>query len=134
VTISYPPELHYTSEHEWARLEGSLVRVGITHYAQDALGDVVYVELPEPGTRITQDAPFGEIQSPKAVSDLFAPVTGEIVERNEEVVTTPELVNEDPYGEGWLVAIRADDPAELDGLLDATAYEELVQSLAEEEG
>jgi len=132
MTDAYPADLHYTAEHEWARLEGSNVRVGITHYAQDALGDVVYVELPDAGTRVTQEAPFGEIQSPKAVSDLFAPVTGEIIERNEEVIAAPELVNEDPYGEGWLVVIRPDDAAELDELLDPAAYEELVRSLAEE--
>jgi len=132
MSSEFPTDVRYTPEHEWARLEGDLVRVGITFYAQDALGDVVYVELPEPGTRVTQEAPFGEIQSPKAVSDLFAPVTGEIVERNEEVVSAPELVNEDPYGEGWLVAIRADEPAELDGLLDPKAYEELVESLQDE--
>ena len=132
MTDEFPTDLRYTPEHEWARLDGSVVRVGITFYAQDQLGDVVYVELPEPGTRVTQDAPFGEIQSPKAVSDLFAPVTGEIVERNEEVVQGPELVNEDPYGEGWLVAIRPDDAAELDGLLDHRGYEELVNSLAED--
>ncbi len=132
MTEAYPADVRYTPEHEWARLEGNVVRVGITHYAQDALGDVVYVELPDAGTRVTQDAPFGEIQSPKAVSDLFAPVTGEITERNEEVIAGPELVNEDPYGEGWLVLIRPDDPAELDGLLDGTAYEELVDSLTEE--
>jgi glycine cleavage system H protein len=129
---SFPTDLRYTAEHEWARLDAGNVRVGITFYAQDALGDVVYVELPDSGTRVTQDAPFGEIQSPKAVSDLFAPVTGEVVERNDEVISNPELVNEDPYGEGWLVAIRPDDPAELDELMDATAYEELVRSLAEE--
>ncbi len=128
----YPADLRYTSEHEWARLEGEVIRIGITFYAQDALGDVVYVELPEPGNRVTQDAPFGEIQSPKAVSDLYAPVTGEIIERNEEVIAAPELVNEDPYGEGWLVVIRPDDAAELDELLDPGAYEELVRSLAEE--
>ncbi len=127
-----PKDLRYTAEHEWARLEGANVRVGITDYAQDALGDVVYVELPDPGTRVTQDAPFGEIQSPKAVSDLFAPVTGEVMERNDEVISAPELANEDPYGEGWLVVIRPDDTAELDELMDATAYEELVQSLGEE--
>lgn len=125
----YPSDLRYTSEHEWARLEGDHVRVGITWYAQDALGDIVYVELPEPGTRVTQDAPFGEIQSPKAVSDLYAPMTGEIIERNEEVIAAPELVNDDSYGEGWLVVINPDDPAELDGLLDARAYEEYVESL-----
>jgi glycine cleavage system H protein len=128
-----PEDLRYTAEHEWARLEGQVVRVGITDYAQDALGDVVYVELPDVGTRVTAEAPLGEIQSPKAVSDLFAPVTGEITERNEEVISGPELVNEDPYGEGWLVAIRPDDPGELDGLMDASSYEELVTSLKEEE-
>ena len=131
MTTEFPPDLRYTPEHEWARAEGELVRVGITFYAQDALGDVVYVELPEVGAVITQDAPFGEIQSPKAVSDLYAPVTGEILERNEEALATPELVNEDPYGEGWLVLIRPSDPAELDRLLDAKAYEELVASLSE---
>jgi len=129
----FPSDLRYTSEHEWARQEGALVRIGITFYAQDALGDVVYVELPDVGTRVTQDAPLGEIQSPKAVSDLYAPVTGEIVERNEEVIASPELVNDDPYGEGWLVAIRPDDLAELDGLLVAKAYEEYVDSLQEEQ-
>lgn len=129
---AFPGDLRYTKEHEWARLEGDVVRVGITDYAQDALGDVVYVELPEPGTRVTQDAPFGEIQSPKAVSDLFAPVTGELVDRNGEVLASPELVNEDPYGEGWLITIRPDDPGELDRLLDADAYRELVASLVED--
>ena len=128
----YPPDLRYTREHEWARLEGDVVRVGITHYAQDSLGDVVYVELPEPGARVTQEAPFGEIQSPKAVSDLFAPVTGEIVDRNADVTNAPELTNEDPYGEGWLVLIRLEDPAELDALLDAEAYRKLVAELSEE--
>lgn len=132
MTENYPTDLRYTSEHEWARVEADLVRVGITYYAQDALGDVVYVELPEPGARVTQDAPFGEIQSPKAVSDLFAPVTGEIVERNQAALDTPELVNEDPYGDGWLVLVRADNVVEVDKLLDAAAYEGLVQKLLEE--
>lgn len=127
----YPSDLRYTEEHEWARLEEGLVRVGITFYAQDQLGDVVYVELPEPGTRVTQDAPFGEIQSPKAVSDLFAPVSGEIVDRNGEVANAPELVNEDPYGEGWMVVIRPDDPSQLDALLDAASYEEHLARLEE---
>lgn len=132
MTENYPTDLRYTSEHEWARVEADLVRVGITYYAQDALGDVVYVELPEPGARVTQDAPFGEIQSPKAVSDLFAPVTGEIVERNQAALDTPELVNEDPYGDGWLVLVRADNVVEVDKLLDAAAYEGLVGKLLEE--
>ncbi|HVE91243.1 MAG TPA: glycine cleavage system protein GcvH [Actinomycetota bacterium] len=128
----FPPDLRYTKDHEWARLEGEVVRVGITHFAQDALGDVVYVELPEPGARVTQDAPLGEIQSPKAVSDLFAPVTGEIVDRNSEVgETSPELVNEDPYGEGWLVVIRPDDASELDQLMDSDAYKVLIATLDE---
>ncbi len=129
----FPADLRYTKEHEWARLEGDLVRVGVTHFAQDALGDVVYVELPDPGARVTQDAPLGEIQSPKAVSDLFAPVTGEIVERNGEVAeTSPELVNEDPYGDGWLVLIRPDNPGELDQLLDPGSYKTLIGSLNED--
>ena len=123
---NYPEDLRYTKEHEWARIEDGSVRIGITWYAQDALGDVVYVELPEPGARVTQDAPFGEIQSPKAVSDLFAPVSGEIVDRNGEVVNAPELVNEDPYGEGWLVRVRLSDPGEVDELLDAAAYRDLL--------
>ena len=125
---AYPTDLRYTAEHEWARLEGGNVRVGITNYAQDALGDVVYVELPDPGTRVTQDAPFGEIQSPKAVSDLFAPVTGEVIERNDEVISAPELVNEDPYGDGWMLIIDASDPTEIDALLSADAYREFVES------
>src|SRR5712692_9909391 len=132
MTPAFPEDLHYTPEHEWARLEGGLVRVGITFYAQDALGDVVYVELPEVGAVITQDAPFGEIQSPKAVSDLYAPITGEILERNEEALAAPELVNEDPYGEGWLVLIRLSDRSELDRLLEPASYSELVASLSEE--
>ena len=130
--MDFPQELKYTSEHEWARLEASVVRVGITDYAQDALGDVVYVELPDPGATVTHDAPFGEIQSPKAVSDLFAPVSGEIVDRNSEVVSSPELINEDPYGEGWLIVIRPEDPSALDGLLDHGAYAALVASLSED--
>lgn len=130
---AFPDDVRYTEEHEWARLEGDVVRVGITHYAQDALGDVVYVELPDPGTRVTREAPFGEIQSPKAVSDLYAPITGEIVERNQEVIDGPELVNEYPYGDGWLVVISPDDAAELDELLDASAYQEFVESLDEDD-
>ena len=129
MTTEFPEDLRYTAEHEWARAEGELVRVGITFYAQDALGDVVYVELPDVGAVVTQDAPFGEIQSPKAVSDLYAPVSGEILERNEEALAAPELVNEDPYGEGWLVVIRPSAAGELDRLLEPKAYEELVASL-----
>ena len=132
MTDQFPEDLRYTAEHEWARKEGELVRVGITFYAQDALGDVVYVELPDVGAVVAQDAPFGEIQSPKAVSDLYAPVSGEIIERNEEALATPELVNEDPYGEGWLVLIRPSDAPELDRLLGPQQYQELVAGLTDE--
>lgn len=126
-----PEGLRYTKEHEWARVEDDLIRVGITFYAQDSLGDVVYVELPEPGTKVTRESPFGEIQSPKAVSDLFAPVSGEVVERNDDVVNSPELANEDPYGEGWLVAIRAEN-MDISSLLNPADYEKLVAELSED--
>ena len=98
-----PPELRYTQEHEWARQEGATVRVGITHYAQEQLGDVVFVELPKPGTRVTASKSFGVVESVKAVSDLFAPVSGEVIEINAELTKKPELVNQDPYGRGWRI-------------------------------
>ncbi|MGH3442242.1 MAG: glycine cleavage system protein GcvH [Nitriliruptorales bacterium] len=120
---SVPEDLRYSTEHEWARLEDeSLVRVGITDFAQDQLGDVVYVDLPAPGTEIEQGQPFGEVESTKSVSDLYAPVSGTIDARNDALDDRPELVNEDPYGEGWMVAIRASDPGQLDSLLDAGGY------------
>jgi glycine cleavage system H protein len=120
--VSTPEELKYTEEHEWARPEGSRITVGITDYAQDALGDVVYVDLPASGTRVEKGQPFGEVESTKSVSDLYAPVTGTIVERNEALETNPELVNSEPYGQGWMVIIEVDDAAELDGLLSAADY------------
>jgi glycine cleavage system H protein len=122
-----PDDLRYTEEHEWARSEGSRVTVGITHYAQDALGDVVYVELPASGTRVERGQAFGEVESTKSVSDLYAPLTGVVVERNESLESTPELVNSDPYGQGWMVVIEADAPEELEGLLSAADYEKLTQ-------
>lgn len=118
-----PGDLRYTTEHEWARREGDLVRVGITHYAQEQLGDVVFVELPKPGTRVTAHQSFGVVESVKAVSDLFAPLTGEVVEVNAELPRKPETVNQDPYGQGWMIVIRPARPEEWDGLLGAEQYE-----------
>ena len=123
-----PSELKYTKEHEWARADGARVTVGITTYAQDALGDVVYVDLPATGTRVEKDQPFGEVESTKSVSDLYAPLSGTIVERNEALESNPELVNSDPYGEGWMVVIEADDAGAVDGLMSAEEYEQLTAS------
>lgn len=123
-----PQDLRYTEEHEWARADGNQVTVGITRYAQEALGDVVYVDLPATGTRVTKGQPFGEVESTKSVSDLYAPVTGTIVARNELLESQPELVNAEPYGEGWMVVIEADDVGELDQLLSAKRYMSLTES------
>jgi len=120
--VEFPEELRYTKEHEWARTEGERVRVGITDFAQDALGDVVYVDLPEIGAKIQAHQPFGEVESTKSVSDVYSPLAGTIVERNPLIEERPELVNEQPYGDGWLVVIAPDDPRATDGLLDAEAY------------
>jgi glycine cleavage system H protein len=120
--MEFPDDLRYTDQHEWARAEGSLVRVGITDFAQDALGDVVYVDLPEVGTEVHAGQTFGEVESTKSVSDVYAPVSGRVADRNAAVVDTPQLVNDDPYGDGWMIAIEATDPSELEALLDAAAY------------
>ncbi len=128
--MEFPDDLRYTREHEWARDEGDgLVRVGITDYAQDALGDVVYVDLPEPGTKVRAMEPLGEVESTKSVSDVYSPVSGTVVERNPVLEDRPEAVNESPYDEGWLVLIRADDPAEVHDLMDAAAYEAYLREL-----
>lgn len=121
-----PTELHYTAEHEWVQVEGELLRVGITDFAQEQLGDVVYVDLPGPGTEVTEGQPFGEVESTKSVSDLFAPATGAIEVRNDALDERPELVNSDPYGEGWLVTIRVADDSSPGNLLDAAAYQALL--------
>ena len=126
--MEYPEDLRYTKEHEWARVEGGLVRVGITDYAQDALGDVVYVDLPEVGVPIAADQPFGEVESTKSVSDLFSPLAGTIVERNPLIEDRPELVNEQPYGDGWLVVVDPADPSAVEGLLDAKGYRAFVET------
>jgi len=120
---SIPKDLKYTREHEWAKQEGGRVRVGITAYAQDQLGDVVFVELPKVGAKVTASKAFGVVESVKAVSDLFAPVSGEIVEANAELTQKPETVNADPYGKGWMILIKASNKAEWDQLLTAQQYE-----------
>ena len=125
--VEFPQDLRYTKEHEWARAEGERIRVGITDFAQDALGDVVYVDLPDVGAQVSADQPFGEVESTKSVSDVFSPVSGTILERNPLIDDHPELVNEQPYADGWLVTIEPVDPGALDGLLDAGAYEAFLQ-------
>lgn len=124
---SYPDDLRYTQQHEWARAEDGVIRVGITWFAQDQLGDVVYVDLPTPGARVERGQPFGEVESTKSVSDLYAPVSGTIDARNDELEDRPELVNQDPYGEGWMVAIRPEGEADLTSLLDADAYRSMTE-------
>ncbi len=126
-TETYPDELRYHPEHDWARIEGDEARLGITWYAQDSLGELVHFEPPDTGTTIAKDASYGEVESVKAVSDLITPLSGEVIEVNQKVVDAPETVNEDPYGEGWLVRIRLSDPAEGEALLDAAAYRQLLE-------
>ena len=121
-----PDDLRYTKDHEWVRLDGDTATIGITQYAADQLGDIVFVELPDVGKAIEQFAAFGVVESVKAVSDLFAPVSGEVTDINGALAADPELVNSDPYGEGWMLKLRIADPAQLDDLLDGEAYDELV--------
>ena len=123
-----PSDRRYSREHEWVKLDGETARVGITDYAQEQLGDVVYVDLPEAGATVTQFEKMGEIESVKAVSDLFSPVSGEVIATNDAVVRTPELVNSDPHGEGWLLEVRLADSAELDKLLSAEDYDAFIAS------
>lgn len=130
--MQYPDDLRYTKEHEWVRLEGDTGVIGITDYAQDQLGDIVYLDLPAAGATVAQYDKMGEIESVKAVSDLYSPVTGEVVEANKDAADAPELVNNEPYGRGWLVKVRLANPGEVDGLLSAEAYQELVAKEQEE--
>ena len=125
-TETYPDELKYHREHEWARVDGDEALLGITWFAQDALGELVHYEAPDEGSTVTRDQPYGEVESVKAVSDVIAPLSGEVLEVNQKVVDAPETVNEDPYGEGWLVRIRLSDSSEVDDLLDADAYKQVV--------
>lgn len=123
---SYPDDLRYHPEHDWARVEGDTATLGITWYAQDALGEVVHYEPPEEGMSVARGESYGEVESVKAVSDIIAPLSGEVLAVNAKVVAEPETINDDPYGEGWLVRIRLSDPAEADELLDVAAYRALV--------
>jgi glycine cleavage system H protein len=123
---SYPDELLYHSEHDWARVEGDEAVLGVTWFAQDALGELVHYEAPDVGSSVSKDASYGEVESVKAVSDLISPLSGEVLEVNEKVVDAPETVNEDPYGDGWLIRIRLGDPSEADGLLDVDAYKQVL--------
>lgn len=120
-----PQDLRYTPEHEWVRRSGAVVRVGITHFAQDSLGDIVFVELPEAGTEVTAGQALGEVESTKSVSDVYAPVSGTVRARNEALVDAPDLVNRDPYGEGWMLEIEMSDESALVDMLDAAGYEKL---------
>ena len=124
--MGIPEHLRYSSDHEWALAEGDTVRIGITDYAQDALGDVVYVELPQVGDRVGRGEPFGEVESTKSVSELFAPVSGVVTEVNDELAGAPQRLNEDPYGDGWICTVTFDDAAELDSLLNAAGYRDLI--------
>jgi glycine cleavage system H protein len=124
--VNVPEDLRYTADHEWVRQEGDRVRIGVTDYAQDALGDVVFVQVPTVGTAVVAGASFSEVESTKSVSDIYAPVTGEVVEANDELTDSPERLNEDPYGEGWICVLSVSDAGELDGLLDPAAYRALI--------
>jgi glycine cleavage system H protein len=125
---SYPDELRYHREHDWARLDGDEAVCGITWFAQDALGELVHYEAPGEGASVSKDASYGEVESVKAVSDVIAPLSGEIVEVNDGLADSPEKVNQDPYGEGWMVKVRLSDPSEVDQLMDVSAYRELLQA------
>jgi glycine cleavage system H protein len=124
--MTVPEELRYSSEHEWVRVDGSTARIGITDFAQESLGDVVFVQLPDVGVEIVSGASAAEIESTKSVSDVYVPVSGEVTAVNEALVGAPELINQDPYGEGWILEVALVTPAEIDQLMDAAAYKELV--------
>jgi glycine cleavage system H protein len=123
---SYPEGLKYHPEHDWTKVDGDTATIGITWYAQDALGEIVHFEPPEQGSSVAKDESYGEVESVKAVSDLVSPLSGEVTEVNQAVVDEPEKINDDPYGEGWLIKVRLSDPSEVDGLLDVAAYKELL--------
>jgi glycine cleavage system H protein len=127
VSDQYPDGLLYHPEHDWAKVEGESATFGITWYAQDALGEVVFYDPPEVGKQVSKDQPYAEVESVKAVSDVFAPLSGEITEANEAISESPETINSDPYGAGWLVKVKLSDPAETEGLMDAAAYREMVE-------
>ena len=125
--MNIPAELRYSSDHEWVRIEGTTATIGITEYAQDALGDVVFVEMPDPGLAVAAGDSFSEVESTKSVSDIYAPITGSIAEVNSALESQPELLNSDPYGAGWICRIEISDPSEVAGLMDAEAYRALTE-------
>jgi glycine cleavage system H protein len=125
--MNVPDELRYSSDHEWVSRDGDVVKIGITDYAQDALGDVVFVQVPEVGATFASGDSFGEVESTKSVSDVYAPVSGTVVAVNEALADGPQVLNEDPYGDGWICTIRMSDPAQYDALLDASAYGALIE-------
>jgi len=126
--MNVPEDLKYTKEHEWVRVDGERLIIGITDFAQDALGDVVYVDVPETGTQVKAGEPFGEVESTKSVSDVYAPVSGTVIERNAQLADDPGLVNRDPYGDGWMIVISPADASEVEGLLEAGAYRKLTET------
>jgi glycine cleavage system H protein len=126
-----PENLHYSKDHEWVRVDGEIAIIGITDYAQNSLGDVVYVELPKPGEEFTSNEPFGSVESVKAVSEMFTPVSGQVVEVNEALADEPEKVNSDPYGDGWMIRLRMANPGEVDSLLTAAEYEDFTKAETE---
>jgi glycine cleavage system H protein len=121
-----PPGLRYSKEHEWVAAEETVAAIGITDHAQEQLGEIVYIELPSVGEKVSKDDPFGVVESVKAVSDIYAPVSGTVLEVNEDLAESPEVVNEDPYGDGWLIKVRVSDPADLDDLMDNEEYEQMI--------
>jgi glycine cleavage system H protein len=131
--MKFPKKLRYTREHEWVLIEGNLATVGITDFAQHELGEVVYVELPKVGDSVTKDEPFGVVESVKAASDVYAPVSGEVTESNDDLVSSPELINDDPYGDAWLIRVEMSDPSELEHLMTAQDYKDYVEEEGEAE-
>ncbi len=130
--MEFPEDLRYTEQHEWVRDDGGRFRVGITDFAQDALGDVVYVDVPEVGTEVTAGEPFGEVESTKSVSDVYAPVSGTVIDRNARLQDSPGLVNEDPYGDGWMILIEASSPSQVEGLMDAATYRQHTEKASQD--
>jgi glycine cleavage system H protein len=125
--MEFPKDLKYTKEHEWVKVEGKIATIGITDYAQDSLGDVVYVELPQEGGSVTKHEPFGVVESVKAVSDLYSPVSGSVAEVNDAIIDSPEAINEDPYGDAWMVKVEISSQSELDDLLTADEYQKFIE-------
>jgi glycine cleavage system H protein len=126
--MAAPKDLRFTKTHEWVKLDGDIATFGLTDFAQNELGDITYLELPEVGSSVTHDEPFGVVESVKAASDIYAPIDGEVVERNDAVVDAPEVVNSSPYGDAWLIKVRIGDPAQVDSLMDPSAYDEFAEA------